>query len=328
MAIKPESTMASIAGVQAPVKTKIIRKTQIFDDGNNFQNFVANTELQDDDVEEVVRKRGNSWVVYDDDSDVEKGVYPKRTDAWKRQRMIRNANKAKKKNKHKNTVSKPIKTIKKEGMIKMLKENLLTLLQERSAMSYVFEQGPSSDDDTTWENFLQKLSSQAIMSDPKLKSILQNMAKSESKLLDLSVKAIADVLHKSGDGFEVEKGKLNRDDSGNVMMDFSVFMPESNIELGFAVKTENGRPLIFFPPQTKNQINTLANDESKLLRVLLMAAQETALDKMEDFSSATGKRNEYLRTIEAKLDKVLQSMSPLQMAMVRELLKVKYKSIK
>lgn len=352
MTDKNESSVAAgITGAQGPGSAMIKRIRNPWEE-QSFEELVAFCEVHNKDIGETVKKRGEQWVVFDDKTGVEKGVYPHRTDAWKKQRQLRqqtkfNKKKSKKK-KHGSTFEKTPKTKKadlapkaatapkahlapkpkKEHLMLMFKESLKrVLMNEGSALSYVFEQSPLPNDSLAWEQFLQKLSKQTLLSDPKLRSILQNMAKFEVKLLANSVKAIKEVLEATGT-FEVEQKKADQDAAGDLFLPFEVALLQNKKKMSFAVKIEHGRPLLQFPEQTKAELNMLANDESKLLRSELVHAQETILDEMSEVVDSTAKRDEYLIKTQVEVDKVLKNMPPLQISMMRYLLKSKYKGIK
>lgn len=324
---KESSITANIAGVQAPGSKMPKREYISFDDLVGLLD-VSNKDIEE--IKEIVRKRGNQWIYYDDTTGTEKGIFRSREDAWKRQRWDRQVKRNKRKHKKKKSESpfeKKSSETKKEHLLKMFKESLKRVLSEGSSLSYVFEQSPLSNDSVEWENFLQKLSKQTILSDQKLRAILQNMAKSEIKLLVKSVAEIKSSLESNGN-FSIEQKKADQDEAGDLILNFEVKMGENNKKLTFAVKIDNGRPLIQFPEKSKMELNAMANDESKLLRAGLMYVQETVLDNMDDVLSITQKRDEYLKSLQQKIDKILSDLPPLEIAIIKDLLKNKYRGIK
>lgn len=349
---KKESSVAPmIHGVQEP-STPIVRKKSL-DEADAFETLVGESVLNGADISETVKKKGNNWVVYDDKTGVQKGSYPTREDAWKKQRQIRQQNKNEKTRKYKkhphphadkakkapkpHLAKKPKKApkpslapkpkVQKEQYLEAFKNKILSLISEGSALSYVFEQTPTSKDSLFWEEFLQRLSKQTLLGDPKLKTILQTVAKTEVKLLGNSVNALKSALESTG-AFEVEQKDANQDEQGNVYLNFLVKMLESNKKLKFAVRIENGKPIIHFPEDTRYQLNTFGDDSSKLLRAELMHIQETILDQMEDLVVATQKRDNYLKGLQSNVEKALKDMDSLQIAMLKHILKQKYKGIK
>lgn len=331
-----------------------------------FESVVAHAMLDDNlnlfselmfqKLGEVVKKRGNMWVYHDDDTGVEKGSWRERETAWEKQRQDRRRQAGKekkrkrdpgipivakdpeKKPKDKPKVAPKPKMAKKPKIEKPKRKpkvqkvesikDMLEPLREGSMISYVFENTPVSDESVTWEKFIDRLSKQTVLADPKLKKILQNMAKSEGKMLEKAVGLIGNSLRSSG-RFDVEQKKVEIEpDTKDVKLNFTVSMAESKMKLDLAVKLENGRPLIVFPDQTRETLNSTPTDESKLFRAELMHIQETILDNMQEVVAVTQKRDKYLKQLEAKVDKLLNSISPLEISMLRYLLKNKYKGVR
>lgn len=362
------SRVPDIKGFSAPFgqvpKSKKGRKkknpSQPFGEAEIFENAVAQSLLDDEEIGEVVTKRGNTWVYHDDDTGAERGSWQDRETAWERQRADRAAQSATKKkekarggqekalvpavekpkiNKHKPKLAPEPKMApepKKEKKKRRPKvrraesvfRDMLQPLSEGSMMSYVFENTPVNDEAITWEKFVGRLSKQTVFSDPKLKKILQDMAKAEGKMLEKAVSMIDGVLRQTG-RFEVAQQKVEIEpDTKDVKLNFTVNMKESKQKLTFAVKLENGRPLVLFPEQTKSALNSMEGDDSKLLRAELMHSQETVLDNMEDVVTVTGRRDKYLKQLEKKVDKFLNSTTPLEISMLRYLLKNKYKGVR
>jgi len=392
--VQKEASVASgIKGFSAPFGAKPAKRqgkkkknpSKPYDEPELFENAVAMALLEDedddgdkrdegDDVEEVVRKRGASWALFDDDTGAEIGSFKDRETAWERQRTMRlqrsrekamksaetkrqiqaltpvlapkaqtqrsvvqaktpkrrEANPAqttKDTNKAKQSLSKKTKRERIERIKKLFTEELKEKkqIQERSMISYVFENTPVSDDSSMWDKFVGRLSRETVMSDPKLKKILQNMAKAEAKMLGKAVDVVGFTLKSTG-SFEVKRGNVDQDSkTGDIKINFDVKLKDNDVVLSFAIKLENGRPLILFPDESRRAINNLANNESKLLRAELMHAQETELDRMDDVIAVSSKRNSYLQGMEEQLDKLLVNMAPLEIAMLKYLMKNKYK---
>jgi hypothetical protein len=279
------------------------------------------------------------------------GSYDEREKAWAKQRLVRQQNKRKSPSKSASKTDKQPKSkdkakkapsshkapksqkapkskvtkVKKEQMMNQLKSVFMNVLKEGNMLSYVFEQNPISNDSVTWEKFISKLSKETVLSDPKFKAILQAVAKNEAKILGRSVFEIKKVLEGAGP-FTVNQKGVDQDEHGEVVMNFEVAI-EGGKKIGFSVKIEHGRPLILFPQDSKHILNSLGTDEAKLLRAELMHIQETILDNMHEVVSATQKRDDYLKNLQGKLDKVVGSLGPLQVAMLKNLLKQNYKGV-
>lgn len=374
--IKKEASVVSgikghHAGAGWPVDSKKKKKSnpsKPYGESELFERVVLKAHLDNKSIEEVVRKRGNQWIMYDDDTEAQIGAYADREAAWERQRRLRKSKavqkKAKKaeaerqiraltptlakgaekapgprkagkpkperqKPKEKPRIAK--KPMRVSASKKYKAENKIEFIKsiiKENMISYVFENTPVSDESLVWEKFVSTLSKETVMSDPKFKKILQGMAKSEAGLLGKAVDVVKNILGSAG-SFDVEKKNVDQDPkTGDVKLNFVVKLKESNVKLMFSVKIENGRPLLVFPDQSRQALAELGTDESKLLRAELMHAQETALDLMDDVVVVAKKRDVYLKNLENKLDKLLNSVNPLELAMLKYLLKNKYKGIK
>jgi hypothetical protein len=116
--------------------------------------------------------------------------------------------------------------------------------------------------------------------------------------------------------------------TGDVALGFTVQLKENKVKLPFLVKLQNNKPLIVIPEESKMALNDMGNEESKLLRAELMHIQETELDNMEDLISVSEKRDEYLTKLGEKIDKLLDKSGPLEISMMKFLLKNKYRGVR
>ncbi len=307
-------------GFQEPKKRKKKKNEDAFAD------IIAQALL------EVVKKKGGVWKLYDDQTKTELGSYKDRKAAWNAQRIKRmqaKSNKAanKKKHKHKQKKVKPAepfaqKKHKHESFEGLVAQVLL------EASPYVFEQSPTSQDSAGWENFIGRMSHEVMQSDPKLKSLLVLLHKTRLKVLQQAHDALAKVLHKTGE-FEVGKVKLQKQgDDADPILTFDIKILGANKKAPIGIVIQHDKPVFSIPEQTKALLNSMATKESKLLRAELMHVQETLLDHMNDVTVAAEKRNTYLKNMETKLDKLITSMDPIQIAMLRNLIKTKFKGFK
>lgn len=310
----------------------------------SFEESVIRLALDEDEIPEVVKKRGEHWVFYDDDTGVQLGSFSDREKAWDMQRAKRRAQK------HKRELERQRKKVTVKGVEKEVspKPKTKSYYQERppiklktkkeavqyldkilkeNFLSYVFEQTPTSNDAIIWDKFLERLSKETILSDPKLKGILEKSVKSEAILLKKSLDELKKILEGAG-SFEVKTSKMEKDPkSGKIENSFDVHMKDNSKTLPFGIRLENGRPLIFIPDASRSALNSMGNDESKLLRAELMHAQETVLDNMMEVVNVNDKRNKYLRGVEKKVDKTISGMNLLEMAVLKYLIRNKYKGI-
>jgi hypothetical protein len=376
---KEASTVGAIkgfAGTGWPTKAKKGKgkknPSKPYGESELFEQLVQEAALEGVPLEEVVKKRGQSWVYFDDQTGAQKSTHQDRDKAWEVQRRDRKAAQTKKSAKkaereRKRRAAKPTKAKEPETeksvrhrqhaarkatkaatekakkarekykaqMNELLKKVFIETiirkargLKEGTAISYVFENPPATGQSAVWEDFVSRLSKDTVMSDAKLKKILQNMAKMEVKMLGQAVSTIKDVL-KATKSLEVEqKGAAKDPETGDVALGFVVGMPENKQKLSFLVRLEGGKPLIVIPEESKMALNDMANEESKLLRAELMHIQETVLDNMEDLISIAQKRDDYLAKLSEKMGKLLDNSEPLEISMLKFLLKNKHKGVK
>lgn len=281
-------------------------------------------------VGETVKKRGSAWVVFDDDTGVELGSYPDRKTAWEKQRQHRQQAQAKKKtqaaaNKLRRKLMRKKKDKKKvsESFLNTLVANLLS----ENMVSYVFEQSPTSEDELGWEELITRISHETLQSDPKLAALIDATHKARIKVLNKAVDSVKKTLE-STKAFTVDKIKASKDAEGKIVVNFVVLMKQAKKALPFIIGIQHNKPVISFPEESKAHLNAMATDESKLLRAELLHAQETLLDNMDDIAKAASKRNRYLGDKEKQLDKMVRNMVPLEIALLKNLLKAKYKGMK
>jgi hypothetical protein len=305
-----------------------------------FEDLVTFCELNGKNITEVVKKRGDSWVVFDDKTKTQKGVFKDREAAWNKQKQLRaaskSANKSKKasgkakKAQKAHTAPKPhvapkAKTApkaKKEHLLHMFKESVRRVLQEGSALSYVFDQDPVSKSSVVWDQILQQVSKEALLSDARLSSILHKTAKAEVEALGKAFLATRRVLQT--DDFSVEKGEVDQDEDGNLIMDITISSEELE-DLPLFIKIENGKPLLIIPEELEASLDASPSEEIRKLKAFLMFVQEDELDKIEDVSKLIEERDEYLQELLIHCSEVLKKLDPLKLSFVRFLLKTKYR---
>lgn len=339
--IKKESTLAGIVGVQQPGQQMVKKKFTL--DPEILEKIVADAVLHGRKLKEVVRKKGSLYALYDDDSERLVASFKKRSDAWKKQRMRRQHVKLQKQqNKKKKGEEKKHKELTKHMLgpkafhpkkpKKNVRESLRdafvkVLLKESSGgvLSYIFET-PTNTASVEWDNFLRTVSKEAILADPKLKQVVGSMMKAEGSILKKAGNIVKAELQKAG--FEVRNFKMGSDNEENrVRIDFDVISKQDKKTFSFGIKIDNGRPLVLIPDETRNELNALNSPGTKLLRSTLISTQEIELDKLEALVKSTGKRDQYLASLEGQIDSMINDLGPLELAMVKRLLKTKYKNV-
>lgn len=350
MISKESSIAAGIRGVQSPGGKKntknVVNVSQPHEemDEDLFEQLVVEAEMNDRNIKEVVRKKGNLFIHFDDDTEREIASYRDRETAWEHQRNYRKRKelekgeekKKKQKEKEHEKITKQLfgkkrrdipspEKPKKEALVRMFTKMLGEGTLRENVLEYVFENQPNQDV-LEWDNFLKSLPKQTIIGDEKLKKIIGNLMKSEVKIINKSMSIVKDSLKKAG--FNVSKSKVSASPTnGRIRGEFYVVMPEAKKTLPFGLRIENGRSLIFIPNETKQILNTMGTPESKAIRAELIHTQETLLDPMDDVVKATAKRDAYFDSLEKDMDKLVNDLSPVQIAIIKKLIKTKYKNI-
>lgn len=352
---KENSTVASVRGVQSPGGNKkrkdVVDVSQPYEemDESLFEQMVVDAAMKGKNIKEVVRKKGSLFVIFDDDDEHEISSHRDRDEAWEKQRSMRARKKlekgSKKKKKQKEKEHEKITKdlfgkkkravptagpqAKKEELVRMFTKILSEGTLRENVLEYVFENQPDADV-LEWDNFLKGLSKQAIMADDKLKKIITTLMKSEQRTLQTSMKIVKDRMSKAG--FEVGKSKISASpENGRLRAELFVELfddaKDTKEVLGFGLRIENGRPLLFIPNETKQKLNTMNTQNSKLLRSELLHIQETELDNIDDVVNATAKRDQYFASLEKSMDKMMTGFSPVELAMVRNLIKTKFRNV-
>src|SRR5574343_248703 len=317
-----------VKGFQAPLGKKMVKR-----EFATFEEMVMDAFLRDEQLGEVVRKRGDSWVLFDDETDAEIVVFKNREDAWKRQRQKRKATSLKKKSKREGRKRKKLekgvfkaksaaernlqKKKKKHKKFYEAVQDVRKVLNE-SMIAYVFQNPPSSEDAHIWDNFISKLSRDVVLSDKGLGGILKSVADVEAETLG---KAAHHVVKGLGPKFPTTVRGINRDEQGEILVDLQSQLPESKKTVDFSIKLENSKPVVFFSSEAKQQLNSDLSPESKLLRAEVIHIQETQLGCMEEVTKKLEERNAYLKSMKDKCSGMFEKLSPLEVEVFRNILK-------
>jgi len=319
--------------------SKPFGESELFE--NALIQFLLNNIEEEEELPEVVRKVGSQWHIFDDETEVEKGSFPTRSQAWEKQRQYRRSQQAnilrKQREKERKRRAGAPEVEKKPGIKrspgsvavkkhrlppkkrytgadfhrpisgqqrKENKQEFLKRIFKESFVSYIFEQQPKDEQTLMWDKFVKHLSSETVMSDPKFKDLLSKMASVETKLLSKASSEVKNALNNE-QSFEVKQTKAEKDpETKQVKHILDVHLKDNNKVYKISIKVENGRPLIHIPDAANTEMNQMANDEIKLFKGVLIYLQESVLDQMNDVMVAAEKRdkyNELLSKIEERL---------------------------
>src|SRR3972149_4751348 len=94
------SATGSMIGFQQGKKFPLVKKKLLNKVSKPYrlEDLMARSVLKEDDqIDDVVRKRGSLWVLFDDETGAEISGFKKRKDAWAKQKLHRNMTKSQKK---------------------------------------------------------------------------------------------------------------------------------------------------------------------------------------------------------------------------------------
>ena len=202
------------------------------------------------------------------------------------------------------------------------KESLERLVQDITE-SIFREEKRGSD----WDEYVDKLSKQAVLSDKAFQGMQKNIAKRSEKALKDASGTVKGALGSSG--FEVKEKGVKKDvERGELYMEFYVGDSEGAGEVGpFYLVISNGYPKIDVSENARGTMGKLDPERSRVLRAEMVAVQEDALDASDDVAKAVARRDEYLMKVEKKVDGFVADLNALEISMLKFTLANKYRKI-
>ena len=218
---------------------------------------------------------------------------------------------------------KPSKKVKKEGFDRdtleraFISESVIVGLRSRLVEGLFKEEAPNSE----WDEYLSKISTNVLQGDKGYQRIQKQLQQATEQSLGQAVKLIQKSL---GQSVKVKSTGKTQFKDGKAHIPFSIISPGAEIGPIF-LYVDNGMPRIEFSDEAKNSLTKVEPETAKAIRGSLATAED-ALGQVGGVKAATGNRDNYLKNLEAKVDKMISAMSPLQISMMKNLLVKKYKS--
>jgi len=180
---------------------------------------------------------------------------------------------------------------------------------------------------SSWDEYVSKLSKQAVLADKTFQGMQKNIAKKSEKALKDAAGTIKNSLESAG--FEVKEKGVKKDvEKGELYMEFYIGDSEGTGEVGpFYLIIVNGYPKIDVSENARGTMGKIDPERSKVLRAEMMAIQEDALDTSDDVAKAVQKRDEYLMKMEKKVDGFVADLNALEITMLKRTLTSKYRKI-
>jgi hypothetical protein len=176
-----------------------------------------------------------------------------------------------------------------------------------------------------WDNYITKLSKQAVTSDKKFQNLQKGIDKKTEKVLRDAFSAIA----KSVDKKKVKIKDLGikaQADKGKTYLAFSATIGQAEIA-PIAIYIEGGVPKIELSDQAKVALTKADPADSKSFRAELVLVQERVLDRMDELERAVVARDRYLEKQEDEVDAFVADLTPLQISLLKNVLTKKYRKI-
>jgi hypothetical protein len=178
---------------------------------------------------------------------------------------------------------------------------------------------------SNWDEYITRLSKQALSSDKKFQALQKNIDKKTEKVLKDALAAVQKAVGKKVKikemgGIKVAGGP------GKTYLPFSATVGQVAVE-PIALYIEHGVPKIELSDQAKVALTKADPSESKLFRAELIQVQERILDRMDELERAVMNRDRYLEKQEDGVDEMVADLTPLQISLLKQVLVKKYRKI-
>lgn len=172
-----------------------------------------------------------------------------------------------------------------------------------------------------WDEFISKVSTKVLAADKGYKRVQAKMQLAQQKALQQAVGILKKNL---GAGAQIKMAK-GTDQSGKPETPFFIILGDMGSKLGpFKLSIDSGTPTVNVEDAT-NSLTGVDPNVVKTVRGALAMAQD-GMRNLNIIQQAVAERDAFLQKMEGVVDKMLQSMSPLQISLLKRLLVTKYKS--
>lgn len=179
--------------------------------------------------------------------------------------------------------------------------------------------------ESEWDDYISKLSKQALAGDGKFQNLQKNISKKTEGILGSAFDSIRKAVGKS---VKLKSFGVKHDSkSGKTYLAFSAEVGEDTTAEPFYIHVEGGVPKIEVSDAAKVALTKADPDAAKLFRAELVTVQERVLDDMDDLSRAIQSRDKYLTKLETEVDSYVAGLAPLQISLLKQLLVKKYRKI-
>lgn len=159
--------------------------------------------------------------------------------------------------------------------------------------------------------------------DGKLKKYKKEI---EKKSKDVLNNAFLTIRKNVNSKVKLESEGIKQDTGGNYYFSFNAIL--DNVSIGpININIVNDIPIIDLTSDAKAALTKIKPESAKIFRADLMITQEKVLDNIKDLYDVVTNRNKYLKNLEDKIDKYIVSLSPVELSLIKNLLKRKYRKI-
>jgi len=198
---------------------------------------------------------------------------------------------------------------------------ILSKLITRSIKESLFREEKKESD---WDQYITRLSKQALAGDSKFQSLQKNISRKEEGILDDAFDSIRRAVGKNA---RLKNFGVKRDGNvGKVYLAFGAEFDGANVEPIY-IHIEGGTPKIEVSDNARVALTKIDPSDAKLFRAELVTVQESILDEMDDLTKAVGNRDKYLSKLESTVDSYVSSLTSLEVSLLKNLLIKKYRKV-
>jgi len=213
---------------------------------------------------------------------------------------------------------------KKESIARHIDHMHRGILSKIVAQSLVESLFREEKTESEWDDYISKLSKQALAGDTKFQSLHKNISKKTEGILD---DAFNSIRKEVGKNIKLKSFGVKHDSStGQTYLAFSSSFDGVTVEPIY-IHIDGGVPKIHVSGNAKAALSKVDPDDAKMFRAELVTVQERVLDEMDDLSKAIENRDKYLTKLENEVDSYVSGLAPLQVSLLKQLLVKKYRKI-
>jgi hypothetical protein len=172
-----------------------------------------------------------------------------------------------------------------------------------------------------WDEFIGKISNKALQGDTGFRRLQAQIEKATQQSLGQATKVIQRAL--GGEAKVKASATPGKTDNGQTYSPFHIEVEAASVGPIY-LYVDKGLPAIEMSDEAKNSMTKITPGAAKAIRAALAGAQD-ALEKVSGVADAVAQRDNYLSKLEAKVDKMIAGMSPIQISILKQLLVKKYR---